>query len=90
MVTLVDRVEFQSPQWGDCSKERNVKEKIKKKCFSPRNGEIVLKGNKKINLKNIEGFSPRNGEIVLKNNIEFVQATPTGFSPRNGEIVLKS
>ena len=34
--------------------------------FSPRNGEVILKGNVAENSQRMAGFSPRNGEIVLK------------------------
>ena len=58
---------FQSPQWGDNSKvacqptqaELNM-------CFSPRNGEIILKELKEHLAWVEESFSPRNGEIILK------------------------
>ena len=35
--------EFQSPQWGDCSKVTDRVVRQDDECFSPRNGEIVLK-----------------------------------------------
>ena len=35
---------FQSPQWGDNSKEEAAKQAKALEAFSPRNGEIILKG----------------------------------------------
>ena len=35
-------------------------------CFSPRNGEIILKEINLVDDPEVVGFSPRNGEIILK------------------------
>ena len=61
-------VRFQSPQWGDNSKESVQCEAYNGgKGFSPRNGEIILKVlNWDAELFKYR-FSPRNGEIILKN-----------------------
>ena len=59
-------------------------------CFSPRNGEIILKTMKRPSgISDASGFSPRNGEIILKEEktVDIIQYH--SFSPRNGEIILK-
>ena len=34
--------------------------------FSPRNGEVILKGLFRVSCPTWKGFSPRNGEVILK------------------------
>ena len=38
-----DSIKFQSPQWGDNSKGLVLRRNPRRKRFSPRNGEIILK-----------------------------------------------
>ena len=60
------------------------------KCFSPRNGEIILKFLYSNYGKDyFSRFSPRNGEIILKVNALEKRMASHCFSPRNGEIILK-
>ena len=43
-VTILNRM-FQSPQWGSNSKgDLLTRQNQWRKCFSPRNGEVILKG----------------------------------------------
>ena len=83
---------FQSPQWGKCSKEKNFHSNILiTACFSPRNGESVLKKYLQLFLYSLcYCFSPRNGESVLKQMFFVNKLVDKSFSPRNGESVLKA
>ena len=83
---------FQSPQWGDNSKDGVPFFKV---CIlefqSPQWGD-----NSKVKMaayirKTISSFSPRNGEIILKVLVEVTEfwTYVWRFSPRNGEIILK-
>ena len=82
---------FQSPQWGDSSKENRTYRLALDYTFqSPQWGDSS-KGRHNIPSKGIRkpSFSPRNGEIVLKLAVVALVMPMVGFSPRNGEIVLK-
>ena len=83
-------VGFQSPQWGDNSKDdKYLLIKEKDGCFSPRNGEIILKEFMGSLVGAKFSFSPRNGEIILKICEDYIMEELMSFSPRNGEIILK-
>ena len=58
---------FQSPQWGSNSKgeKPNWFDSINQ-CFSPRNGEVILKLQGSHVMTSEYRFSPRNGEVILK------------------------
>ena len=59
-------------------------------CFSPRNGEVILKFTFS-SWENLDwqGFSPRNGEVILKMAKRCHYHGIKSFSPRNGEVILK-
>ena len=80
---------FQSPQWGNNSKEALLYPSAHTKTFqSPQWGN----NSKAVGFCVLNwdaSFSPRNGEIILKVDFKFVQFREVCFSPRNGEIILK-
>ena len=59
-------------------------------CFSPRNGEVILKVLRRLYGSLRACFSPRNGEVILK-SIGYIgyDLIKKCFSPRNGEVILK-
>ena len=63
---------FQSPQWGSNSKGNGIGCILLDKCFSPRNGEVILKMDEGKKVANYLSFSPRNGEVILKLLGEYV------------------
>ena len=81
---------FQSPQWGSNSKGLGLGWERLKSCFSPRNGEVILKEKLLKEELSLTGFSPRNGEVILKQYRLCAHQTILGFSPRNGEVILKT
>ena len=84
-----DGSKFQSPQWGKCSKAKNcIDYALKKRGFSPRNGESVLKEMVLV-VQDVKvlGFSPRNGESVLKNNLFIIKGFVSSVSvPAMGKV----
>ena len=82
---------FQSPQWGSNSKGKDEKSVAIGPCFSPRNGEVILKYECVLWVIHTDRFSPRNGEVILKSlNSLYNAVNPRRFSPRNGEVILKA
>ena len=67
--TFESDYKFQSPQWGSNSKEKAVLISQVGICFSPRNGEVILKMTLQIVSVEDICFSPRNGEVILKFHI---------------------
>ena len=58
--------QFQSPQWGKCSKEYIEKETgVVAKFQSPQWGKCSKEAKAALKAEQ-KGFSPRNGESVLK------------------------
>ncbi len=53
-------------------------------CFSPRNGEVILKLEGIHPSLNALGFSPRNGEVILKTWDDFEEAMKKFQSPQWG------
>ena len=80
---------FQSPQWGSNSKVCDVIGNEIAACFSPRNGEVILKTIMLTLELNRKCFSPRNGEVILKIEEITCNTLLKCFSPRNGEVILK-
>ncbi len=56
-----------APQWGSNSKGyAEGEEEGLYWCFSPRNGEVILKSLIRSAIISPHSFSPRNGEVILK------------------------